>query len=216
MHRARSEIGRRVLIADDHPLSREGLSIAVRHAFPDCGVLAAGTIAEAERLAGQHSDLKLVILDLMLPDTHGFSGLMRLQFLRPDVPIAIITACRDPELATMARDLGAIAFFSKATSLDQFAEALREIGAGCQVFPATVNTTDSSLLRDQIAQLSQAQRRVLFALADGQANKKIAHDLAVTEATIKAHLTVIFRKLGVTNRLQAMLVLQPLLRNLAA
>ncbi|RYG86171.1 MAG: LuxR family transcriptional regulator [Alphaproteobacteria bacterium] len=85
-----------------------------------------------------------------------------------------------------------------------------------QVFPSSVNAVDSGLVRDQIASLSQAQRKVLFSLADGQANKKIAHDLAVTEAMIKAHLTVIFRKLGVTNRMQAMLVMQPLLRDLAA
>lgn len=209
-------MGKRILVADDHPLSREGLSMAVRHIFPDCSVLAAGTIAEAERLAGQHGDLRLVLLDLLLPDTHGFSGLIRLRLLRPAVPIAIITACRDPDLPVTARDLGAIAFLAKATSLDQIADALRKVGEGHEVFPPTAKNADSGPLRDQIANLSQAQRKVLFALAEGHANKRIAHELAVTEATVKAHLTTIFRRLGVTNRMQAMLVLQPLLRNLAA
>jgi DNA-binding NarL/FixJ family response regulator len=206
----------RILIADDHPLSREGLSLAVRHALPGSTVLSAGTIVEAERQAKQHRDLRLIILDLMLPDTSGFSGLLRLQFVAPNTPIAIITASRDPDLAALARDLGAVAFMSKATALDQLADTLRGIGEGRHVFPAQVDDTDGgSVLRLYIADLSPAQRRVLFALADGRANKQIAHDLSLSEATIKAHLTVIFKCLGVTNRMQAMLMLQPLLRDLA-
>lgn len=178
--------------------------------------MAAGTIAEAERLAIQHRDLGLVLLDLMLPDTNGFSGLLRLQFLLPDVPIAIVTACQGPDLVSVARDLGAVGFLSKASPLDQIADALRNIDEGRSAFPCIVEGCHTSLLRERIAQLSHAQRKVLFALAGGAANKQIAHDLSVSEATIKAHLTAIFRGLGVTNRMQAMLVLQPLLRDLAA
>jgi DNA-binding NarL/FixJ family response regulator len=66
-------------------------------------------------------------------------------------------------------------------------------------------------LQQRIATLSDAQRRVLFALADGRLNKQIAGDLAVTEATIKAHMSAILRKLGVQNRMQAVLMMQPLL-----
>jgi DNA-binding NarL/FixJ family response regulator len=208
--------GKRVLVADDHPLSREGLGLAVRHAIPDVVVVAAGTVAEAEQQAMQRRDFRLVLLDLMMPDAHGFSGLLRLQAQLPEVPIAVITAAREPDLPTIARDLGATAFLSKAMPLDLLAGTLRSIAAGEAFFPPQTGKADTRLLRDRIASLSQAQRRVLFALADGRANKQIAHDLAVSEATIKAHLTAIFRSLNVTNRMQAMLLLQPLLGDLAA
>jgi DNA-binding NarL/FixJ family response regulator len=207
--------GKRVLVADDHPLSREGLGLAVRHAMPGDLVIAAGTVAEAEHLATQYGNFRLVLLDLMMPDAHGFSGLLRLQAQLPDVPIAVITAASEPDLPAIARDLGATAFLSKAMPLDLLAQTLRSIAAGQGFFPTNTSKADTRLLRDRIADLSQAQRRVLFALADGRANKQIAHDLAVSEATIKAHLTAIFRSLGVTNRMQAMLLLQPLLGDLA-
>jgi len=202
---------KRILVADDHPLSREGLSMAVRHAIPGAQVVSAGTIAAAEAMAVQAPPFRLALLDLMLPDTQGFSGLVRLQFSLPDVPIAVITAREEPELAAAARDLGAAAFLSKSMPLDELAEALRLINEGQPVFPEVVGSTGIASLRDRIGLLSAAQRRVLFALVDGRANKQIAHDLSVTEATIKAHLTAIFRQLGVTNRMQAMLALQPLL-----
>lgn len=205
--------GKRILIADDHPLSREGLALAVRHAIPGVVVITAGTIAEAEAAMGQRGGFELVLLDLMLPDTHGFSGLVRLQFRMPDVPIVVITAQDDPALAAVARDLGAAGFLPKSAPLDEIAQGLGRIVEGEAVFRAAAGgaTAEAKAMRERIALLSEAQRRVLFALARGCANKQIAYDLAITEATVKAHLTAIFRRLGVTNRMQAMLVLQPLL-----
>lgn len=202
------------MIADDHPLSREGLALAVRHAIPGISVVGAGTIAEAEAIAAKRTPIALVLLDLMLPDTTGFAGLVRLKLALPRTPIVVVTAKQEPELAAGARELGASGFLPKSSPLDEIAQALRKIAAGETVFPAIAAVTfDSGLLsiRDRIASLSDAQRRVLFALASGHANKRIAYDLSITEATVKAHLTAIFRRLGVTNRLQAMLALQPLL-----
>lgn len=199
-----------VLVADDHPLSQEGLALAVRHALPDAQVTCVGTIAEALDAAMRRTDYRLAILDLMLPDTHGFSGLLRLQADLPSVPIAIITASHEPDLATIAHDLDAVAFLSKSMALDRLADALRTIFTGERVFPDRGPTMSRAALPERVGRLSEAQRRVLFALVDGRANKQIAYDLSISEATVKAHLTTIFRRLGVTNRMQAMLLLQPL------
>ena len=199
-----------VLVADDHPLSQEGLALAVRHALPDAQVTCVGTIAEALDAAMRRMDYRLAILDLMLPDTHGFSGLLRLQANLPGVPIAIITASHEPELATIAHDLEAVAFLSKSMALDRLADALRTIFTGEKVFPDCGLATSRAALPERVGRLSEAQRRVLFALVDGRANKQIAYDLSISEATVKAHLTTIFRRLGVTNRMQAMLLLQPM------
>ncbi|MBB4859589.1 DNA-binding NarL/FixJ family response regulator [Novosphingobium chloroacetimidivorans] len=202
---------RRILIADDHPLAREGLALAVRHAIPGAVISGVGTIAQAEALVARGRRFDLALLDLMLPDTHGFSGLLQLQFALPQVPVVIVTAREEPALARTARELGAAGFLRKSAPLDNLAEALRGIVAGKPVFSAGRICGDAGLVRERMAKLSPARRRVLFALADGRANKQIAQDLDVSEATVKAHLTAIFRLLGVHNRMQAMLALQPLL-----
>jgi DNA-binding NarL/FixJ family response regulator len=206
----------RVLITDDHPLVREGLAMAMRAAMRGVMIDVAGTIAQAEAQARSRTGYRLALLDLILPDTRGFMGLLRLQFAMPNVPIVLVTACRQPELATIAKSLGAVGFLRKDNPLDELTAALRRIIAGDHVFPedGPVDLKTKSL-QQRVATLSDAQRRVLFALADGRLNKQIAGELAVTEATIKAHMSAILRKLGVQNRMQAVLMMQPLLGTVA-
>jgi DNA-binding NarL/FixJ family response regulator len=202
----------RVLIADDHPLTREGLALAARVAAPELHIDSAGSIGEAEEMIARHKGYKLVLLDLMMPDARGFSGFLRLQQLLGTVPISIISARQQPELIDAARSLGAAGYISKTEPLDHTLAAMRELLQGKPVFPRSAGAApDAAAARDRISDLSGAQLRVLLALADGRLNKQIAGDLNVTEATIKAHLTAIFRKLGVNNRTQAILAMQPLL-----
>jgi DNA-binding NarL/FixJ family response regulator len=201
------------LLADDHPLIREGLALAARVAMPELTIDSVGTIAEAEAMIARHRGYRLALLDLMLPDARGFSGFLRLQHALGDVPIVIVSARQQPELIEAARALGAAGYLSKTQPLDETLGSLRTILSGKTVFPpmSARMPSDVSDARARIADLSGAQLRVLMALADGRLNKQIAGDLGVTEATIKAHLTAIFRKLGVNNRTQAILAMQPLL-----
>lgn len=198
-------------MADRHPLVREALVAPLRYAMPGAAVVGAQTIVEAEAHITRLGRFKLVLLDPDLPDARGLSGLLRLQYRLPRVPIVMLLAHEDGKIAGTARSLGAAGLLLKSSSLDRIAEDLREIIAGRTVFPLGAVPSGVPPIRDRIARLSDAQRRVLFALADGRANKQIAYDLAVTEATIKAHMSAIFRQLGVTNRHQAMLALQPIL-----
>jgi DNA-binding NarL/FixJ family response regulator len=207
-------MGERVLIADDHPLTREGLAMAVRLAMPDTAVDAAGSIAEAEARIERYRNYRLLLLDLLLPDARGFSGFLRLQFAIPETRIVIITACDDPKLVGIARSLGAAGYMRKSEPLDTLARHIRGIGAGETRFP-DVPERAGAPLRDRIAALSEAQRRVLFAMGTGESNKRIAAALDITEATVKAHMTAIFRRLGVVNRAQALLVLQSLFGDLS-
>lgn len=206
-------IGGHVLIADDHPLTREGLALATRAAIPGILVDSAGSIGEAEQaVAARKGGYRLVLLDFVLPDARGFSGFLQLQHLLGKTPIVIVSAHRDSVIVEAARALGASGFLSKSMPLDDLAASVRTIAAGGTVFPqdgAASNAAQSA--RDRIATLSGAQLKVLLALADGRLNKQIANDLDITEATVKAHLTAIFRKLGVNNRAQALLAMQPLL-----
>lgn len=203
--------GGRVLIADDHPLAREGLALAVRSALPGVTVTSAGTIAEASRAIEISPPDRMILLDLMLPDARGYSGLMLIQHLVPKVPTVIVSAREDRSLVEAARAIGAAGFLYKSLPLDVLAARLREVDAGGTVFPPeTAISRNATDMRDRIAELSPAQRVVLLALADGRSNKAIAYDLDITEATVKAHLTAIFKKLGVTNRAQALIAMQPI------
>jgi len=205
--------GARLLVADDHPLMREGLSLVIRVALPDITIDSVGSIAEAERAIEQPGrSYRLALLDLVLPDADGFSGVLRLQRLLGAVPIVIVTARQMPELVETARLLGATGYLSKGLSFDEMLSALRTVLAGGTAFPpmGIAQEPDPGSMRARLASLSGAQFRVLIALMGGRLNKQIAIDIGVTEATIKAHLTAIFHKLGVNNRTQAILAVQPL------
>jgi DNA-binding NarL/FixJ family response regulator len=205
--------GAKVLVVDDHPLSREGLALAARSALPGTQVVQAGTIADAAAEMVKRQTFKLVILDFSLPDAQGYGGMLRLQQIDPDVPIVIVTAREELGLVEAAKALGAVGFLYKSLPLDTIAAILRRVLAGHTHYPQGA-TPDPIIAaaRSRIEGLSRAQYNVLLALADGAANKQIAYDLSITEATVKAHLTAIFRKLGVTNRSQALLAVRPLLR----
>lgn len=204
-------------MADDHPLTREGLAMAARVALPGVTVVAAGSISQARDVT-ERGTLRMILLDFDLPDARGFSGLLTLQMHAPDTPIVVVTASQEPRLVEAARAVGAAGYLFKSLPLDEIAGRLRRIDAGQTDFPAVSQNTAVGLsgLLERLARLSPAQRAVLLALADGRSNKEIARELAVTEATIKAHLTAIFRKLDVRNRAQALLAARPLIGDVTA
>ncbi len=191
--------------------------MAARVALPGVTVVAAGSISQARDVTGRGT-LRMILLDFDLPDARGFSGLLTLQMHAPDTPIVVVTASQEPRLVEAARAVGAAGYLFKSLPLDEIAGRLRRIDAGQTDFPAVSQNTAAGLsgLLERLARLSPAQRAVLLALADGRSNKEIARELAVTEATIKAHLTAIFRKLDVRNRAQALLAARPLIGDVTA
>ncbi|PCG14999.1 MAG: DNA-binding response regulator [Sphingomonas sp.] len=209
--------GDRLLIADDHPLTREGLSLAARAALPGAQAIGVGTVGEAVAALQSRRTIRLILLDYALPDSEGFRGLMRVLHVADGVPVVIVTASDRPGLAEGAMALGAAGFLPKTLPLDEISTVLREVLAGQRHFPASAApAAPLAAARQRISGLSRAQYAVLLALADGRSNKQIAYDLSVTEATVKAHLTAVFRKLKVTNRTQALLAIRPLLEDPAS
>jgi DNA-binding NarL/FixJ family response regulator len=203
----------RILIADDHPLIREGIQLSIRARHPGHVVDVAGSIAEAEALIQRNGTYKLLLLDYELPDANGFGGFFRLQHLLGRTPIAIISSHDSGQMVSTAQAVGAAGFLSKRQPLETTVAGIEIILGGGRIFPPSAGPDDTiDMLRKRLDSLSGAQRRVLLALASGDLNKQIAADLGVSEATIKAHLSAIFRKLGVTNRTQAILMMRPLLQ----
>jgi len=192
----------RVIIADDHPLFRSALAHAVGKVWPDAAIIEASSAAEARAaLAG---GAEALLLDLHMADSTGLSVLMDLRQDYPALPIVIVSASEEPRVAAAAAQLGAAGFIPKSASLDAMREGLAAVRDGDGWFPATSAEQDDDLAR--IASLTPAQRRILAAIRQGLLNKQIAFELTISEATVKAHITAILRKLGVNSRTQAVLL----------
>jgi len=203
-------VTRTILIADDHPLFRDALKIALKRAAPDARVVEVSSVAEAMREAKACSDLALVLLDLWMPDSAGFYGLAEMRTSFPDLPIMVVSAAGQPEAESRALDYGAVAFIAKSAKLPEIEAAIAAVLAGTRHPERTGGATESSPdplgdIARRIASLTPAQLKVLKGVLQGRLNKQIAHDMEISEATVKAHMTAVFRKLGVASRTQAVL-----------
>jgi DNA-binding NarL/FixJ family response regulator len=199
-----------VLVADDHPLFRQALCLAVRNVLPEAAVREAGTLAAAAALATQADDLRLILLDLKMPGAVGYSGIALLHAECPDVPILVISSAEGAAAAEEVRTFGAIGFLGKDSDLGEIEQAIaRAIGGRVPPSPAPPQG-EIGQIRETVAGLTPTQLKVLLAVLDGQLNKQIAHTLGISEATVKAHMTAIMRKLDVRNRTQAALVARSL------
>ena len=203
-----------ILIADDHPLFRSALRQALL-AAADARVqlTEVGTISELQVTLDARADWDLVLLDLNMPGAYGFSGLVLLRGQYPHVPVVVISAQEDASVVNRARDFGASGFIPKSSSLEAIQEAVRTVLEGGASWPASTGnggplSEQEKTVSAQLASLTPQQFRVLTMVCDGLLNKQIAYELSVSEATVKAHVTAIFRKLGVRTRTQAALVLQ--------
>ena len=198
----------RVVVADDHPLFRAAVASAVARALPGA------QIDECDSLAGAREALKmpadLVLLDLKLSDCDGFSGLVALRSEFPATPVVVVSASEDVPTIRRALAFGASGFIPKSASLNEMVEALTRVFAGDVAAPVLFDDGPIGDLEKRIATLTPSQLKILTGLQRGRLNKQIAFDLGVTEATIKAHLTGVFRKLGVQNRTQAVIAARTL------
>lgn len=198
----------RIIIADDHPLFRAALKSAVKRAVPGAEQIECGSLAEVETSLGSQA-ADLVLLDLKLSDSEGMTGLSRIRSAHPQVPVAVVSASEDAATVRRALGLGAAGFIPKSTSLPDMVTAITAIMAGDSWAPEVGEADPSEAeLEAKLASLTPSQLRILEGLKAGRLNKQIAFDLGVTEATIKAHLTSVFRKLGVHNRTQAVILAQ--------
>lgn len=196
-------MGGRIVIADDHPLFRSALAHAVGKVWPGAAVIEASSAAEA-RAALTEGGAEALLLDLHMADSSGLSVLMDLRQDYPALPIVIVSASEEPRVAAAAAQLGAAGFIPKSASLEAMREGLAAVRDGDAWFPEGAAGADDDLAR--IASLTPAQRRILAGIRQGLLNKQIAYELAISEATVKAHITAILRKLGVGSRTQAVLL----------
>mgnify|MGYP001551710163 FL=1 len=200
-----------VIVADDHPLFRTAIKEALEAEQGETNFLEASSFESLQELVDEQKEVDLVLLDLHMPGVSGFAGLVYLCKRYPSVPVVIISANEDPVVIKRALEHGAAGFIPKSSSIDTITQAISSILLGEIWAPAMTqsdlpgNNTSEVELAERMAQLTPQQFKVLMMMSQGLLNKQIAYELGVSEATIKAHVTAIMTKLGVSNRTQAVL-----------
>jgi DNA-binding NarL/FixJ family response regulator len=201
-----------ILIADDHPLFRDALQRAVLAAVPQARMHAADSVHALLLLIEQYPDADLLLLDLHMPGARGYSALAHIRGQFPGLPTIVVSGHEEPQVARRALGHGASAYIPKSSPGESIVAAIRAVldgdvwlpptlvGAGAELPP------DEAVVAAQVATLTPQQFRVMTMIAEGLLNKQIAWELGVSEATVKAHMTAIMRKLGVGNRTQVALV----------
>ena len=204
----------KIIIADDHPLFRQALLSTLKNKLNQTLWLEAETIADLEEQLQHHSESDLLLLDLNIPGAHGFSTLIHVRNHFPQIPVVVVSAHEDQITIGKAMNYGAAGFIPKSTPVDDIFTAIMAVLSGeiwlPTAYQASANNEDASDIAVRVASLTQQQYRILLMFAQGLLNKQIAYDLNVSEATIKAHATAIFRKLDVRNRTQAVIAIAQL------
>ncbi|MFT5674750.1 MAG: DNA-binding NarL/FixJ family response regulator [Paraglaciecola sp.] len=204
------------LIADDHPLFREALIGALIPLFESTEFIQADSLDSTLDALSNNKDIDLVLLDLHMPGCENFYGVIRVSEDYPDTPIAVISASDTVDIISHIMSFGAKGFISKSTPSKRIAEALMSIMKGNSWLPEGMREKLSAVgdeelgIAQKVADLTPKQFQVFKLLQEGLLNKQIAFDLNITEATVKAHISAIFRKLKVNTRTQAVLLLKKL------
>jgi DNA-binding NarL/FixJ family response regulator len=207
----------KILIADDHPLFREAIISVIASGFEGSEILETDNLDSALAITRAHGDLDLILLDLNMPGMHGLNGLITLRNEAPTIPVVIVSAEEDKQVVLQAITYGAVGFITKSSPRARMTEAIQQILNGNVYLPSDIIRTgkespqrrsrpeDHPISPETLNSLTRRQLLVLERMSKGESNKQIAYNLNIAETTVKAHVSAILRKLGVHNRVQAIL-----------
>jgi DNA-binding NarL/FixJ family response regulator len=190
----------RILVVDDHPITRAGIA-AILQSRPGMQVCAqAGGVAEAVKLFGEHNP-DVTLMDLRLPDGHGVEAIRRIRHGNPSAKIIVLTTYEGDEDIHQALQAGAMGYLIKGMPHEMLVQALLRVYHGNRFLPPPVTRALSERLPD--SELSHREHEVLSLIVAGKSNREIGEELHIKEATVKSHITVILMRLNVTDRTQA-------------
>lgn len=207
----------KILVIDDHPLTREALRGVFADLDANAVVFEAAGSREAMRLVAEHPEIELVLLDLNLPDRDGFSVLAELRERQPAIAVVVLSGQQDRISVMKALDLGAVGFIPKTGQRTVLTSALQLVFAGGIYIPQEILPREETVpvlgtatrfgVPSQAApsdlRLTDRQLEVLALVMQGKSNKAICRLLNLAEPTVKNHVTAILKALKVTNRTEA-------------
>lgn len=200
---------RRVLIIEDHPLYCEALRAVIPQVCSTAGIAEARCQQEVLEQLSSDADFDLILLDLNLPGAEDLSCLRRVRAIAPLTPIIVVSGNDDPVVMSEVVMAGAAGYVPKSSPRQVLLDAIRVVMGGGSYLPTAAVAalrraqTYTAGARGASEELTSRQKRVLRLLAEGLSNKRIARELEISEITVKAHVSLILKKLGVSNRVQA-------------
>jgi len=215
----------KILVVDDHQLFREGLRHILAKLGNSIDIIEADRCESAFALVRDHPNLSLVMLDITLPDMDGCAALDCLSRHYPALPVIMLTASESGRDMRRAFDGGASGYIPKSSSADVMLGALKLVLAGGIYVPPSLAgihaaqslhgacTAGDNETPPRPEGLTERQMEVLGHLRKGLSNREIASRMALSEATVKVHMSAIFRALGVHSRTQAVVRAQLLTDN---
>ena len=197
----------RILIADDHDLLRETLSMFLA-SEGSIDTALASTLDAALDLIQSEEKFDLIMLDYNMPGMAGLNGLKRAMEASGGSPVALMSGIASRSVAEEALSFGAAGFVPKTLAAKTLVNAVRVMAMGEKYAPIDFMTADDpTVAPNPLAQkLSRRELQVLEGLSKGKSNKEIARDLDLQEPTIKLHVKTLYRKIGAANRTQAALI----------
>ncbi|MGI9316528.1 MAG: response regulator [bacterium] len=204
-----------IIISDDHPLFRQALRAAISPLFEGADITEVETLAATQE-AFRQRQIDLLFLDLRMSDSQGLAGLMILKGSFPEIPIIVVSASEGAETIRAAIQAGASGYISKSASPEQIRESITTVMNGEVAIPqsalSSVSDNEQRELEaiENISLLTPTQLKVLVKMTEGMLNKQIAYDMQISEATVKSHVTAIFKKLHVRTRTQAVVLAKQL------
>ncbi len=201
----------KVVVADDHPMIREGLR-TVLNALPDFELAAVAATGEEAVAAAAATQTDLVIMDLHMPDLDGVQATTRILAARPQVGVLVLTMYDDDQMLVAALKAGARGYLLKGANHDEIVRALRSVAAGEAVFGTGVaqhaldRLTGHHVAMNPFPQLTDRELEVLDLLGQGLGTQQIAHKLFISPKTVRNHIANILAKLDLSDRAQAIAV----------
>jgi len=194
----------RVLVVDDHPVVRRGISDLIA-SEPDVEVVGAAGDGDTAVALTERLDPDVVLMDIEMPGVDGVAATHRIGTVAPRTAVVILTTFADRARITRALDAGAAGYLLKDAEPTELIDGIRTAAAGSTPISPRVATSLAERDHTIPPALTPREREVLTLLADGLPNKQIARRLGIAEKTVKAHLTRVFAALEVTDRTQAAL-----------
>jgi DNA-binding NarL/FixJ family response regulator len=195
----------RVLLAEDHPVVRAGLEGLLGAAE---GIELVGAATNGEEAVELAAELEpdVVLIDLSMPRLGGIEATLRIVETSPETRVVVLTAFADRERILGAIDAGALGYLLKDASPEELLAAVHAAARGeAPLAPKAASEVLAARAGRREAELTGREREVLGLVAEGLPNKLIARRLEISEKTVKAHLTRVFERIGVTDRTQAAL-----------
>lgn len=210
----------RVLLIDDHPLYRQGITFALE-SMPDLQIVGEAGDGQTAIEAADALSPEVVIIDINLPGLNGLETARAIRRMHPNISVVVLTVHEDDEQLFNAIRVGAAAFITKDVGPERLAESIRRVGNGeylideCLMTHPALATRVLDQFRDLesvnlgshyiFSSLTSREVEILDCIVRGMSNKEIANSLVISDQTVKNHITSILRKLAVNDRTQAVI-----------